>query len=305
MRNFHKSGVEAVYESITEIIGKTPLLKLKSGVFAKLEYFNPAGSVKDRAVLFMLKAAKERGELNSHTTVIEPTSGNTGIAVAALCAANGLRSVIVMPDSFSIERRKILAAYGAEIVLTDGSKGMSGAIEKARNLQKSTKNSLILGQFDNPANPLAHYKTTAPEIWQDTRGKIDIFVAGVGTGGTISGVGRFLKEKNPEIKIVAIEPQSSPVLSGGKSGAHKIQGLGAGFVPKNLDLSVIDEVVKVSDEAAITAAKRLAEEEGLFVGISSGAAYSAATSLLNRAENAGKKIVTLFPDGGAKYLSTL
>lgn len=280
-------------------------MKLKSGVFAKLEYFNPAGSVKDRAVLFMLKAAKERGELNSHTTVIEPTSGNTGIAVAALCAANGLRSVIVMPDSFSIERRKILAAYGAEIVLTDGSKGMSGAIEKARNLQKSTKNSLILGQFDNPANPLAHYKTTAPEIWQDARGKIDIFVAGVGTGGTVSGVGRFLKEKNPEIKIVAIEPQSSPVLSGGKSGAHKIQGIGAGFVPKNLDLSVIDEVVKVSDEAAITAAKRLAEEEGLFVGISSGAAYSAATSLLNRAENAGKKIVTLFPDGGAKYLSTL
>ncbi len=280
-------------------------MKLKSGVFAKLEYFNPAGSVKDRAVLFMLKAAKERGELDADTTVIEPTSGNTGIAVAAICAANGIRSVIVMPDSFSIERRKILAAYGAEIVLTDGSKGMSEAIEKARNLQKSTKNSLILGQFDNPANPLAHYKTTAPEIWQDTRGKIDIFVAGVGTGGTVSGVGRFLKEKNPEIKIVAIEPQSSPVLSGGKSGAHKIQGLGAGFVPKNLDLSVIDEVVKVSDEAAITAAKRLSEEEGLFVGISSGAAYSAATSLLNRAENAGKKIVTLFPDGGAKYLSTL
>lgn len=280
-------------------------MKLKSGVFAKLEYFNPAGSVKDRAVLFMLKAAKERGELDADTTVIEPTSGNTGIAVAALCAANGLRSVIVMPDSFSIERRKILAAYGAEIVLTDGSKGMSGAIEKARNLQKSTKNSLILGQFDNPANPLAHYKTTALEIWQDTRGKIDIFVAGVGTGGTVSGVGRFLKEKNPEIKIVAIEPQSSPVLSGGKSGAHKIQGLGAGFVPKNLDLSIIDEVLPVTDEAAITAAKRLAEEEGLFVGISSGAAYSAATSLLNRAENAGKKIVTLFPDGGAKYLSTL
>lgn len=303
MRNF--SGGKVIFYSITEIIGKTPLLKLKSGVFAKLEYFNPAGSVKDRAVLFMLKAAKERGELDADTTVIEPTSGNTGIAVAAICAANGIRSVIVMPDSFSIERRKILAAYGAEIVLTDGSKGMSEAIEKARNLQKSTKNSLILGQFDNPANPLAHYKTTAPEIWQDTRGKIDIFVAGVGTGGTVSGVGRFLKEKNPEIKIVAIEPQSSPVLSGGKSGAHKIQGLGAGFVPKNLDLSVIDEVVKVSDEAAITAAKRLAEEEGLFVGISSGAAYSAATSLLNRAENAGKKIVTLFPDGGAKYLSTL
>ncbi len=303
MRNF--SGGKVIFYSITEIIGKTPLLKLKSGVFAKLEYFNPAGSVKDRAVLFMLKAAKERGELDADTTVIEPTSGNTGIAVAAICAANGIRSVIVMPDSFSIERRKILAAYGAEIVLTDGSKGMSEAIEKARNLQKSTKNSLILGQFDNPANPLAHYKTTAPEIWQDTRGKIDIFVAGVGTGGTVSGVGRFLKEKNPEIKIVAIEPQSSPVLSGGKSGAHKIQGLGAGFVPKNLDLSVIDEVVKVSDEAAITAAKRLSEEEGLFVGISSGAAYSAATSLLNRAENAGKKIVTLFPDGGAKYLSTL
>lgn len=303
MRNF--SGGKVIFYSITEIIGKTPLLKLKSGVFAKLEYFNPAGSVKDRAVLFMLKAAKERGELDADTTVIEPTSGNTGIAVAALCAANGLRSVIVMPDSFSIERRKILAAYGAEIVLTDGSKGMSGAIEKARNLQKSTKNSLILGQFDNPANPLAHYKTTALEIWQDTRGKIDIFVAGVGTGGTVSGVGRFLKEKNPEIKIVAIEPQSSPVLSGGKSGAHKIQGLGAGFVPKNLDLSIIDEVLPVTDEAAITAAKRLAEEEGLFVGISSGAAYSAATSLLNRAENAGKKIVTLFPDGGAKYLSTL
>lgn len=303
MRNF--SGGKVIFYSITEIIGKTPLLKLKSGVFAKLEYFNPAGSVKDRAVLFMLKAAKERGELDADTTVIEPTSGNTGIAVAALCAANGIRSVIVMPDSFSIERRKILAAYGAEIVLTDGSKGMSEAIEKARNLQKSTKNSLILGQFDNPANSLAHYKTTAPEIWQDARGKIDIFVAGVGTGGTISGVGRFLKEKNPEIKIVAIEPQSSSVLSGGKSGAHKIQGLGAGFVPKNLDLSIIDEVLPVTDEAAITAAKRLSEEEGLFVGISSGAAYSAATSLLNRAENAGKKIVTLFPDGGAKYLSTL
>ncbi|MDE5667259.1 MAG: cysteine synthase family protein, partial [Clostridia bacterium] len=231
MCNF--SGGKVIFCSITEIIGKTPLLKLKSGVFAKLEYFNPAGSVKDRAVLFMLKAAKERGELDSGTTVIEPTSGNTGIALAALCAANGIRSVIVMPDSFSIERRKILAAYGAEIVLTDGSKGMSGAIEEARNLQKSTKNSLILGQFDNPANPLAHYKTTAPEIWQDACGKIDIFVAGVGTGGTVSGVGRFLKEKNPEIKIVAIEPQSSPGLSGGKAGAPTKKGKGAGVVTKN------------------------------------------------------------------------
>lgn len=286
-----------MFDSITEIIGKTPLLKLKNGVAAKLEYFNPAGSVKDRAVKFMLSAAETRGELNVGTTVIEPTSGNTGIAIAAICAAKGLKAVIVMPDSYSAERRKIIAAYGAEIVLTDGSKGMNGAIAKAARLQKNTPNSLILGQFDNPANPLAHYETTAPEIWADTRGEIDIFVAGVGTGGTVTGVGRFLKEKNPAIEIVAVEPQNPP--------PHKIQGIGAGFVPKNLDLSVIDEVVKVSDEAAMTAAKRLAEEEGVFVGISSGAAYSAATLLLNRAENAGKRIVTLFPDGGAKYLSVL
>ncbi|MDE7082078.1 MAG: cysteine synthase A [Clostridia bacterium] len=293
-----------MFDSLTEVIGKTPLLKLKCGVLAKLEYFNPAGSVKDRAVKSMIEQAEYSGILTSDTTVIEPTSGNTGIAIAAICAAKGIKAVIVMPDSFSVERRKIIAAYGAETVLTDGRLGMSGAIEKARELQKNTPKSVILDQFDNPANPAAHYKTTAPEIWDDAGGKVDIFVAGVGTGGTLSGAGRYFKEKNPAIKVVAVEPQSSPVLSGGQSGAHQIQGIGAGFVPNTLDLSVVDEVLTVPDGAAIYSAKELALKEGLLVGISSGAAYWAAKELAARNENKGKIIVTVFPDGGEKYLST-
>lgn len=290
--------------SISGLVGKTSVLCIQEGIYAKLEYLNPAGSVKDRAVKFMLEQAEKDGKLNGNTTVIEPTSGNTGIALAALCAAKGIRAVIVMPDNFSVERRKLIAAYGAEIVLTDGKDGMRGAIEKAENLHKNTQNSLILGQFSNPANPAAHYKTTAPEIWEDTGGKVNIFVAGVGTGGTISGVGRFLKEKNPAIKIVAVEPQGSPVLSGGRAGAHKIQGIGAGFIPKTLDLSVIDEVIPVPDAAATEAVKELAKTRGLLVGISSGAAFWAAKQLAARNENAGKNIVALFPDGGERYLST-
>lgn len=278
---------------------------IREGIYAKLEYLNPAGSVKDRAVKFMLEQAEKDGKLNQNTTVIEPTSGNTGIALAALCAAKGIRAVIVMPDDFSVERRKLIAAYGAEIVLTDGKDGMRGAIEKAENLHKNTPNSLILGQFCNPANPEAHYKTTAPEIWEDMGGKVNIFVSGVGTGGTISGVGRYLKEKNPAIKIVAVEPQSSPVLSGGSAGAHKIQGIGAGFIPKTLDLSVIDEVIPVPDSAATEAVKELAKTRGLLVGISSGAAFWAAKQLAARKENADKNIVALFPDGGERYLSVL
>lgn len=294
-----------MYNCITEIIGKTPLLKLKSGILAKLEYFNPAGSVKDRAVRSMLESAEKSAALTSNSVVIEPTSGNTGIAIAAICAARGIRAIIVMPDSFSIERRQIISAYGAEIVLTDGKQGMRGAIRKAQELQKITPNSLILGQFENTANPEAHYKTTAPEIWEDAEGKVDIFVAGAGTGGTLSGVGKYLKEKNPAIKVVAVEPQSSPVLSGGNAGPHKIQGIGAGFVPKTLDLSVIDDVLTVPDGAAIEGAKELARTEGLLVGISSGAAYRAAKELASRTENYGKTIVTVFPDGGEKYLSIL
>lgn len=290
--------------SISELVGKTSVLCIQEGIYAKLEYLNPAGSVKDRAVKFMLEQAEKDGKLNENTTVIEPTSGNTGIAIAALCAAKGIRAVIVMPDNFSVERRKLIAAYGAEIVLTDGKDGMRGAIGKAENLHKNTQNSLILGQFSNPANPEAHYKTTAPEIWEDTGGKVNIFVAGVGTGGTISGVGRYLKEKNPAIKIVAVEPQGSPVLSGGSAGAHKIQGIGAGFIPKTLDLSVIDEVIHVPDAAATEAVKELAKTRGLLVGISSGAAFWAAKQLAARNENAGKNIVALFPDGGERYLST-
>lgn len=291
--------------SISELVGKTSVLCIREGIYAKLEYLNPAGSVKDRAVKFMLEQAEKDGKLDENTTVIEPTSGNTGIALAALCAAKGIRVVMVMPDSFSVERRKLIAAYGAEIVLTCGKDGMRGAIEKAENLHKNTPNSLIMGQFSNPANPEAHYKTTAPEIWEDTGGKVDIFVAGVGTGGTISGVGRYLKEKNPAIKIVAVEPQSSPVLSGGSAGAHKIQGIGAGFIPKTLDLSVIDEVIPVPDSAATEAARELAKTRGLLVGISSGAVFWAAKRLAARKENADKNIVALFPDGGERYLSVL
>ncbi|MDE7167942.1 MAG: cysteine synthase A [Clostridia bacterium] len=286
--------------SISELVGNTSVLSISSGlpatILAKLEYLNPAGSVKDRAVKFMLESAERCGKLTQGSTVIEPTSGNTGIALAALCAAKGIRAIIVMPDSFSIERRQLIAAYGAKIVLTDGKLGMRGAIEKARELHENTPQSIILGQFENPANPEAHYQTTAPEIWVDTQGKVDIFVAGVGTGGTISGVGKFLKEKNPAIKVVAVEPQSPP--------PHQIQGIGAGFIPKTLDLSVIDEFLKVPDFAATETAKELAQNFGLLVGISSGAAYWAAKRLAARIENAGKTIVTVFPDGGAKYLST-
>ena len=293
-----------MYKKISELVGNTPVLSISADlpatILAKLEYLNPAGSVKDRAVKFML----ERASLAEGSTVIEPTSGNTGIAIAAFCAAKAIKAKIVMPDTFSVERRQIISAYGAEIILTDGKKGMRGAIEKARELHEKTPQSIILGQFENPANPEAHYKTTAPEIWQDTQGKVDIFVAGVGTGGTVSGVGRYLKEKNPAIEVVAVEPQSSPVLSGGQAAPHKIQGIGAGFVPKTLDLSVIDEVLPVPDASAIETSKELATTRGLLVGISSGAAFWAAKVLAARKENAGKTIVTVFPDGGAKYLST-
>ena len=293
-----------MYTTISELVGKTSVLSISGGIYAKLECLNPAGSIKDRAVKFMLEEAEKSGKLTQNSTVIEPTSGNTGIAIAALCASKGIRAIIVMPDSFSIERRQIISAYGAEIVLTDGKRGMVGAIEKAQELHEKTPQSIILGQFENPANPEAHYKTTGPEIWEDMQGNVDIFVAGIGTGGTISGVGKFLKEKNPAIKVVAVEPESSPVLSGGKAGAHKIQGIGAGFVPKILDLSVIDEVLTISDTFAIETARKLAFKYGLLVGISSGAAFRAAKILATRKENKGKTIVTVFPDGGAKYLST-
>ena len=293
--------------SISELVCNTSVLSISCGlpatVIAKLEYQNPAGSVKDRAVKFMLESAEKCGKLTKGSTVIEPTSGNTGIALAALCAAKGIRAIIVMPDGFSIERRQLIAAYGAKTVLTDGALGMRGAIEKAQELHQNTPKSFILGQFENPANPQAHYQTTAPEIWEDAKGKVDIFVAGVGTGGTISGVGKFLKEKNPAIKVVAVEPQNSPVLSGGSAGAHKIQGIGAGFIPKTLNLSVIDEVLTVSDISATETAKELAQNFGLLVGVSSGAAFWAAKRLAARTENAGKTIVTVFPDGGERYLS--
>lgn len=303
---------------ISEIVGNTSVLSIKTGfsatVLAKLECQNPAGSVKDRAVKFMLEDAERRGKLTRDVIVIEPTSGNTGIAIAAMCAAKGIKAKIVMPETFSVERRRLIAAYGAEIVLTDGALGMRGAIEKAQELHENTPKSVVLGQFDNPANPAAHYKTTGPEIWKDAQGKVDIFVAGVGTGGTVSGVGKYLKEKNPAIKVVAVEPESSPVLYGIFTPArnmrrtalshHKIQGIGAGFVPKTLDLSVIDEVLTVSDDDAIKSANELAKEHGLLAGVSSGAAFSAAKRLASRKENAGKTIVTVFPDGGERYLST-
>lgn len=303
--------------SISEIVGNTSVLSIKTGfnatVLAKLECQNPAGSVKDRAVKYMLEDAEKRGKLTKSTTVIEPTSGNTGIAIAAMCAAKGVKAIIVMPETFSVERRRLIAAYGAETVLTDGKLGMRGAIEKAQELHGNTPQSIVLGQFDNPANPAAHYKTTGPEIWEDTKGKVDIFVAGVGTGGTISGVGKYLKEKNPAIKVVAVEPLNSPVLSSlfapaynmlrAAPSPHKIQGIGAGFVPKILDLSVIDEVLTVSDNDAIEATNGLAKNHGLFVGISSGAAFFAAKVLAARKESEGKTIVTVFPDGGERYLS--
>jgi cysteine synthase A len=302
-----------IYKSLTELIGKTPLLELSgynkavnisSAIIAKLEYFNPAGSVKDRIAKAMIDDAEERGALKPGSVIIEPTSGNTGIGLAAVAAARGYRIILTMPETMSVERRNLLKAYGAELVLTDGAKGMRGAIEKAEELANEIPGAFIPGQFDNPANPLIHKKTTGPEIWEDTDGKVDIFVAGVGTGGTITGVGEFLKSKNPAIKVVAIEPYDSPVLSGGEPGPHKIQGIGAGFVPKTLNTEVYDEIIKVKNEDAFEAGKKLAETEGLLAGISSGAALWAATEVALRPENHGKTIVVLLPDTGERYLST-
>lgn len=302
-----------IYESVEQLVGGTPLLRLqkierKAGLSArllvKLEGKNPGGSVKDRVAKAMLDQAVESGKLKPGATVIEPTSGNTGIGLAALCAAKGYKAVIVMPDSMSKERQTLMTAYGAQLVLTPGAKGMAGAIEKAKELEKETQNSFIAGQFENPANPKAHFDTTGPEIFRDTDGKVDIFVAGVGTGGTITGVGKFLKSKNPNIRVVAVEPADSPVLSGGKAGAHPLQGIGAGFIPDVLDTDVIDEIITVTGEQAFSAARQLAQTEGVLAGISSGAAVYAAMLIASRPENEGRTVVTLLPDVGDRYLST-
>lgn len=303
-----------IKKSASELIGHTPLLEVvnyeeknqikDAKILVKLEYLNPAGSVKDRIALHMIEEAEKEGKLKPGGTIIEPTSGNTGIGLAAVAAAKGYKAVLTLPETMSVERRKLLQAYGAQLVLTDGAKGMKGAIEKAEELQAATPGSIILGQFENPANPAIHRATTGPEIWEDTDGKVDIFVAGVGTGGTITGVGGYLKEKNPAVKVVAVEPESSPVLSGGQPGAHKIQGIGAGFVPKVLNTDVYDEIIKVSNENAFAAGRAIAVQEGVLVGISSGAALYAATELARRPENKGKTIVALLPDSGDRYLST-
>ena len=302
-----------VYSSVTELIGKTPLIELKNiekknslnaTVFAKLEYFNPAGSVKDRIAKAMIEDAEAKGILKEGATIIEPTSGNTGIGLASVATAKGYRTILTMPETMSIERRNLLKAYGAEIVITDGSKGMSGAIAKADELKNEIDGAVILGQFVNPANPETHFKTTGPEIWEDTDGKVDIFVAGVGTGGTLSGTGKYLKSQNPDVKVVAVEPETSPVLSEGHGGPHKIQGIGAGFVPETLDTQIYDEIVKVPNEAAFETANSIAKTEGILVGISSGASLWAALQLAQRPENAGKTIVAIFPDTGERYLST-
>ncbi|MCX4312500.1 MAG: cysteine synthase A [Clostridia bacterium] len=302
-----------IKKSITELVGKTPLLEIsgfmretgaKARLLAKLEYLNPAGSVKDRVALAMIEAAEKSGALKRGGTVIEPTSGNTGIGLAAVCAARGYKLIATMPETMSAERISILAAYGAEIVLTSGDEGMRGAIEKAKELREKTENSIIAGQFDNPANPAAHRKTTGPEIYRDTNGEVDIFVSAVGTGGTISGVGNYLKSKNPNVKIIAVEPATSPVLSGGNAGAHGIQGIGAGFVPNTLDTEVYDEVIAVSDADAFASAKLLGKTDGVLVGISSGAALCAAVKLAKRKENENKTIVVLLPDSADRYYST-
>lgn len=300
-------------KSVLDLIGNTPMMELsnyeknhglKATLEAKLEYFNPAGSVKDRIGKYMIEDAEKKGRLKPGAVIIEPTSGNTGIGLAAVAAAKGYRMILTMPDTMSVERRNLLKAYGAEVVLTEGSKGMKGAIEKADELAKTTPNSFIPGQFVNPANPQAHKETTGPEIWEQTEGKVDIFIAGVGTGGTVTGVAQYLKEKKPGVKIVAVEPASSPVLSGGKPGPHKLQGIGAGFVPDTLDMKVLDEILPIANEDAYAAGRELARSEGLLVGISSGAAVHAAKILAERPENAGKLIVALLPDTGMRYLST-
>lgn len=301
------------YKSTLDLIGNTPLVEvinieneqnLEASVLVKLEYFNPGGSVKDRIAKAMIEDAESRGALKEGSVIIEPTSGNTGIGLAAIAAAKGYRIILTMPETMSVERRNILKAYGAELVLTDGAKGMKGAIAKAEELAAEIPNSFIPGQFENPANPAAHRSATGPEIWRDTDGKIDVFVAGVGTGGTITGVGEYLKEQNPDINIVAVEPEGSPVLSEGKAGKHKIQGIGAGFVPETLNTSVYDEVIRVTDEDAFAAARHLARKEGILTGISSGAALHAAVELAQRPENKGKMIVALLPDSGDRYYST-
>lgn len=302
-----------IYEKITDLVGKTPLLelsnyekehKLEARILAKLEYFNPAGSVKDRIAKAMIEDAEAKGLLKEGSVIIEPTSGNTGIGLAAVAAAKGYKIILTMPETMSVERRNLLKAYGAQIVLTEGAKGMKGAIEKADELAKTTPGSFIPGQFVNPANPQAHIKTTGPEIWEDTDGKVDIFVAGVGTGGTLSGVGEYLKSKNPNVKVVAVEPAGSPVLSKGTAGPHKIQGIGAGFVPDTLNTKIYDEIIPVENEDAFETGRTLARKEGLLVGISSGAAAFAAAQLAKRPENKGKIIVALLPDTGDRYLST-
>ena len=297
-----------IYNSVTELIGNTPLLRIntktKANIFAKLECFNPAGSAKDRVAYSIIKDAEEKGVLKKGSTIIEPTSGNTGIGIASIGVSRGYRVIIVMPDTMSVERRKLMTAYGAELVLTDGSLGMNGAIAKAEELQKEIPDSIVAGQFTNPANAMAHYKTTGPEIWNDTDGKVDVFVAGVGTGGTITGVGEYLKEKNPNVEIVAIEPDTSAVLSGESAGAHKLQGIGAGFIPEVLNTKVIDKIIKVSADDAYTAARNLAKSEGVLVGISSGAALFGALTLAEKEEYKGKNIVVLLPDTGDRYLST-
>ena len=302
-----------IYSNVAELIGNTPLLELvnyeknhqlKAKVVAKIEAFNPAGSAKDRIAKEMLERAEREGKLDADTVIIEPTSGNTGIALAALAAARGNRTIIVMPDTMSIERRILMSAYGAEVVLTEGAKGMAGAIAKADEIAKEFPNSIIAGQFVNPANPAAHEATTGPEIWQATEGKVDILVAGVGTGGTLSGSGKYLKSQNPDMKVVAVEPAGSPVLSEGRAGAHGLQGIGAGFIPDTLDTEIYDEVLTVTEEDAFAAARELAAKEGLLVGISSGAALSAAARVAKRPENEGKTIVVVLPDTGERYLSS-
>lgn len=302
-----------IYKSITELVGKTPLLELtnyaknnglNAKIIAKVEYFNPAGSVKDRIAKAIIEDYEEKGILKKGATIIEPTSGNTGIGLAAIAAAKGYKLIITLPDTMSVERRNLIKAYGAELVLTEGSKGMKGAIEKAEELHKEIPGSVIAGQFVNPANPKAHYLTTGPEIWEDTDGKVDMFVAGIGTGGTISGTGKYLKEMNPGIKVIGVEPKGSPVLTKGNAGPHGLQGIGAGFIPETLDTKIYDEIICVAEEDAYKAGKALAQNDGILVGISAGAAIHAATELAKRPENANKTIVVLLPDTGDRYLST-